>query len=346
MPDDPPPDGGRALSLNDAYALAARLYETGDLAAAGQVTASILAARPDLPEVHHLDGLIRLNAGRPQEAAVCFETALRGRRTTNTLNALAGALQQCGRIAEAVELIRETAASEPELSSCRFNLGVLLQAAGRDGEALDAYLAAGRLGGADGFSTAARRRYELGDTAGAMRAFEAACVLQPNRAEAMTGLGLCRTAFGRRVEALRLHERALIVDPLRLEDVIHGWDNVRCRLLFAAQQPWSDRAATALTAASDRSDWRLLSSLLYRDLYRPLTDAARIAGETVLDRRPPPAHRLSFGPSAQPSDRPGDPVAVRRPRPGPFRGPRLFPQGRRSAGRLRRPPSRRLRMRP
>lgn len=279
------PNAAATLTLTDAYALAVRFYESGDLPASQQVTERILAARPDLSEARHLDGLIQLRAGRPAAAVACFEAALRGRRTANTLNALASALQQCGRVDEAVEAQREASTLEPDTALWRFNLGVLLQAAGRHNEAVDAYLAAGRLGSPSGFDTVGQRRLELGDMAGATRAFEATCALDPARTEAMTGLGLCRFALGRRTEALRLHERALTVDPFRLYDLVHGCDQTRCRLLFKAQADWVARASAALPSAAERTDWRLLSSLLYRDLYRPLTDDARDAAASVLDRR-------------------------------------------------------------
>lgn len=279
------PNAAATLTLADAYALAVRYYESGDLPAAQQVTERILAVRPDLSEARHLDGLIQLRAGRPAAAVACFEAALRGRRTANTLNALASVLQQCGRLGEAVEAQQEAIALEPDAALWRFNLGVLLQSAGRDDEAAAAYLAAGRLGSSDGFNAVGRRRYELGDADGAMRAFEATCALDPARPEAMTGLGLCRTAFGRRTEALRLHERALAVDPLRLDDLVHGCDQTRCRLLFGVQTDWVARTSAILPLAAERAEWRLLSSLLYRDLYRPLTDAARDAAACVLDRR-------------------------------------------------------------
>ncbi|WP_109117462.1 glycosyltransferase [Azospirillum sp. TSO22-1] len=290
MPADDTPAGspsavGAVTTLPEAYALAARQLEAGDLALAAHVVGCILAVRPEMPEALHLDGLIRLRSGRPAEAVERFAAALAGRRSPVILSSLGSALQLCGRLDEAVAVQAEAVALEPAAPTWRRNLAVLLQAAGRDGEAEAALRAAAGLGDAEALYMLGRRRFEHADAEGAARAFAAACAVRPDHAEAMTGLGLCRAGAERRGEALALHARALALDPGRLEDAVHGLDVARTGMRFDAIEPWRGRLADTLPRAFGRAHWHLLSSVLYRDLYRPLPEALRTRTEAALTER-------------------------------------------------------------
>lgn len=308
MPADGAPTGGSpaatpvadgpVATLPEAYALAVRQLEAGDLAAAAHVVGCILAVRPEMPEALHLDGMIRLRSGRPAEAAERFTASLRNRRSPLVLSSLGSALQLCGRLDEAVAVQAEAAALEPASPLWRRNLAVLLQAAGREAEAEASLRAGGGLGDAEALYMMGRRRFERGDAEGAARAFAAACSVRPDHAEAMTGLGLCRSGAERRDEALALHARALAVDPGRLEDAVHGLDAARTGLRFDLIEPWRARLADTLPQAFGRAHWHLLSSVLYRDLYRPLPAALRERTETVL------AERLQALAAAAPVPRP------------------------------------------
>lgn len=285
-------------TLPEAYALAVRQLDAGDLAGAAHVVGCILAVRPDMPEALHLDGLIRLRAGRPAEAIACFTAALANRRSPAVLSSLGSAFQLCGRLDEAIAVQGEAVALEPGAPLWRRNLAVLLQSAGRGAEAEEALRAAGALGDAEALYMMGYRRFERGDLEGAARAFAAVCAVQPNHTEAMTGLGLCRSGTERRDEALGLHARALVVDPGRLEDAVHGLDAVRTGMRFDLMEPWRERLAATLPRAFGRAHWQLLSSVLYRDLYRPLPEALRVRTETAL------AERLGVFAAAAPQPRP------------------------------------------
>lgn len=291
-------DSAGTVTIPQAYAMATERFGAGDLTAAEHIVGRIIAARPDIPEAHHLAGMIRLRAGRADEAAESFSSALRGGRTPARLAALSDALRILGRFEEAAAALREAAAAEPTNATVSLGLGFLLQDMGRTEEAMSAFRVAAELGDARAWYALGLRRHTLGDAAGAATAFRKAQATAPDQPEALTGLGQSLVALGRGAEALVLHARALQLNPDRLEDALHGADLTRVGQDFARIEIWREKLAETTLRAVETAEWRLLSSVLYRDLYRPLPSDVRIAAERALSRRasssvvppaPPPA---------------------------------------------------------
>jgi tetratricopeptide (TPR) repeat protein len=156
----------RALGLasEDAdvhVALGRALRQAGELERAQAALARALVLDPDHGDAHQLLGLTLQAAGRPEEAARHLDR-LRWRSSSVTrdpwlfeVQRLAGSAPilvsrarvflRAGRIATAIELLEQTAASFPERGEVQRLLGDAYHAAGRSQEAVDAWQVATRI---------------------------------------------------------------------------------------------------------------------------------------------------------------------------------------------------------
>lgn len=303
MPDaDDAPAAG--LSIVDAYNLAAGTYHSGNVAAAITLCETIRRQVPDHPDTTHLLGVILLQLGRPVEAESLIAAALRRKRTPTMLANHAAALSMLGRSAEALEAHRAAIAAEPGNANWHYGLATTLNQLGRTGEALEAYAAAVAAAPEQVRAHDARGRILFGQRrlAEAEAAFRIACAVEPDRAESMTGLGVTLSHLGRPEEGYAIHRRALRLDPSRLDDAVHSLDFARARLRFDLIEEARADVVCALEKNLSGVEWRLLSSVLYRDLYRPLPDGLRRRTEAELNARlagfaspPPPAVRRKDG---------------------------------------------------
>lgn len=288
---DPTPDGGAGggsvLSLVDAFNLAVRAYGVGDRGAATTLCDSILRAIPQHADTLHLLGLIRLAEGDPAAAAARIGEALRGKQTPTMLANHAAALSMLGRPQAATTALQTAVALEPDNAGWFYNLGVTQQISGRTGEAPGALGRAARIAPDHAATHEARGRalFALNRPVEAAAAFRAALTSDPTRIEAITGLGVALTHAGHPDPAYEQHRRAGLLDPRRLEDAVHALDHDRASLRFDRLEDSRDRLAEALRSNGAQADWRLLASILYRDLYRPLPADLRLHARTLLDAR-------------------------------------------------------------
>lgn len=290
-PPSPPPGTApgteTVLTLTDAYNLAVQAFRANDTAAAYALCEGILRTRPEHPDTLHLLGAVHLGRGDHAAAEPLLAAALRHKPSPATLNNHAVALLGLGRVRDALEAQRKAAALEPGNPHWHHNAGITLQTLGRVDEALAAHRAA--VAADPAFATAHNTRgrllFALGRAGEAAPALRAACAVDPAFTEAMTALGVTLSALDRPDEAAAVHARALRLDPGRLEDAVHALDHARCGMRFDLMEEARAGLAGALERSLARADWRLLASILYRDLYRPLPEPLRTRAAAALDTR-------------------------------------------------------------
>jgi tetratricopeptide (TPR) repeat protein len=136
-------------------------------------------------------------------------------RRAITENNLGAALQEEGRLADAIERYRRALALDADSTPARNNLGTALRAAGRIDEAIAVY---GEALTRDG--DAARVQFNLGnarmaarDVAGAVAAFRAAVAADPQYGEAFNNLGEALAAAGDGNAAIEAFRRAVQLQP-------------------------------------------------------------------------------------------------------------------------------------
>jgi Flp pilus assembly protein TadD len=104
-----------------------------------------LRTAPDVPEAHHLLGMIALQDAHYDEAVVHLEAALRGAPASpDLLTNLGVALAKVGREAEARERLEAALLEDPEHPEAHSALGTLLARAGRSEDAIEHHRAAVR----------------------------------------------------------------------------------------------------------------------------------------------------------------------------------------------------------
>ncbi len=94
----------------------------------------------DSAELQFNLGAVRLRLGRPLDAIICFQTALRKDPALTMANfAMANAYRQLGQLTEAEASLRQELAINPNCADAAVNLGVVLQEVHRVGEAIGCY---------------------------------------------------------------------------------------------------------------------------------------------------------------------------------------------------------------
>lgn len=265
-------------TVSEAYELALKEYQAGRAAQAEPYVAAILQAVPDLPEALQLMAMIRHAQGRAAEGVPFLERAIAGRRSPSMLANLGALLSAAGRLPEALSAINEALAADPSNGPWHFNRGVILQGLGQQVEAEAAFTAAGEAGMDSGWGALARLRIQRQRPEAAIDPCERYLASRPNDVAALSMLGMALGRSGRRAEALAVHRRALEQDPSSVENAVLALDVTRGVFDFEGQARDQEALVQALRQSNANVDWRLLSSVLYRHLYRRLPrDARRLA---------------------------------------------------------------------
>lgn len=165
------PDGDVAAALGHAraavavvrdspavhYTMAQALERTGDTKGAAVHYRAALALfrtgehgfqRERLSQLRLRLGIVLAANGEFADAITQFEAALQDERSAATLNNLAGAHLQAGHFAEAVPLLEEAVARDPNMSDAFYNLGSVMARLGRWTDAIAAYQRVMKLEGA------------------------------------------------------------------------------------------------------------------------------------------------------------------------------------------------------
>jgi len=128
---------------------------------------------------------------------------------------------QAGRLADAIDLLRQVLAADPSHIAALNNLGVCLRQSGRGAEATEHFrqalaIAPDRPHVWNNLGNALRGAGRLDEAASA---YERCLSLDSNNTEALSNLGTCRKDGGRIDEALALYRRSLATSP---SPVVHG----------------------------------------------------------------------------------------------------------------------------
>jgi Flp pilus assembly protein TadD len=205
-----------AAVLREQFAQALAIHRAGQLREAEQRYRQILAVEPHHDESLHLLGVIACQAGQPAASIELIERAitLRGNVAVYHSN-LALALQQLGRLDDAVRHFERTVALQPDYAAGYANLATLHLLQGRaDAAAAQAERAlALQPDHAEACYSLAAARARQGRLAEAVAGFERVSALRPDYADAYYSLGVVLQQANRSVEAIRHLDRAVALKP-------------------------------------------------------------------------------------------------------------------------------------
>jgi tetratricopeptide (TPR) repeat protein len=168
-------------------------FVAGDLAGCTDICEEILARDPNHGGAAHLIGRLATRAGNPELAVSYFRQAAAAEPTeTRHLFALAAALRQLNRNAEAIAALRTTLTLNPDFHAAHYNLANALK--------------------------------DEGDVAAALPHYQAAVEIAPNNADYLGNLAAAHRALEQMDEALRTIDLAIAVKP---SDGILRWNRAQ-----------------------------------------------------------------------------------------------------------------------
>jgi Flp pilus assembly protein TadD len=203
-------------SVPQAFDIALRHHQSGNLAEAEQLYRQILTVEPRHVNALHLLGLIAHQFGQTDEAIRCISDALRlAPYFPEAHNNLGVALAAEQRFDEAIAEYQKALQLKPEYAEAHNNLGIALAARGRLDEAIARYREAIRLAPQIaevpnnlGIALAAQGKLEE-----AVASYEAALRLKPDYAEGHNNLGAALGPLGRLEAAEASYRKALQLKP-------------------------------------------------------------------------------------------------------------------------------------
>ncbi len=205
-----------SVTVDAAFALALDHHRAGRAGPAGELYRAILARQPDHPEALLHLGILALDARDPAVAERHFRAALAGQPAwpTGTM-ALAQALVQQHRVAEAIQALDEGLRRSPGDAQLWNHLGMARQHQGDADGAVDAYrraIAAAPEAIAPTFNLAATL-HDLGRVDEAIPAYQALLAHAPDHVDALRNLGSLHRLRGEHDAAITCYRRALVVRP-------------------------------------------------------------------------------------------------------------------------------------
>ncbi len=297
-------------SVEDLFAAAVRLHQSGDLAAAEAAYRDLLRAVPTYaPALSNL-GAVRAKLGDEDEAVRLYQYALAAQpQFPDALYNLGNVHRRAGRLPDAAESFRACCDADPTHPAAQFNLGVVAALLGDFTQAewafrrvteLEpavgrAHLRLGevlhRLGRAEEGVAFLRQYAEAfpddptgafqlalalaasGQAADSVELLQRVLKRSPDDPHAHNALGLAQASLGRQDDAAHHFERAVSLDP----DLAEGWSNLA---VCFAEQGRTDEAVDALRKAlAVRPD----APLIHSNLLLNLNYSSRLTPEQVRD---------------------------------------------------------------
>jgi tetratricopeptide (TPR) repeat protein len=234
----------------EAFALAYKCHQAGDLRQAEQLYQQVLQVEPHHAEAWFLLGEVQQGQAKPAEAALAYREALRLQPEyveahTNLGVTLAeqGKLEEAishlrqalhlrpnfpkahhnlgvalahqGKQEEAAHSLRQALQFKPDYAEAYYNLGNVLMAQKKHTEAVEAFRQALRLrpGYYEVYNNLGLELIELGKVGEAAVVLRQAVRLRPNAAEAHNNLGLALAEQGKFIQAEASYEEALRISP-------------------------------------------------------------------------------------------------------------------------------------
>ncbi|ALG75510.1 hypothetical protein VY88_28250 [Azospirillum thiophilum] len=233
------------MNIQQAFATALGLHQSGKAADAIRLYGEIVAADPQFaPAINNL-GLLHADAGRDTDAVALFRRALSlSPASLNGWTNLGGLFVRLGRTEEAVRAYRASVRLKPDQPAVLNELGINLERLKRADEACDAFARAAALAPddaevANNHGAMLRMAHRLDEAA---VCFRRAIALNPQHGGAYSNLGSTVKEKGVLWEALRAFRRATRLDPdfagahwneslvrLLLGDFVRGWQGYEWR---------------------------------------------------------------------------------------------------------------------
>ncbi len=220
---------GRAAALDGANSiplvwigLAELELRAQDYPAALAVSKDMQARFPGNAMAFELEAAAHRARGAPDKALLAMEQAVRAEGTTKRINLFAHSLVAAGQTDRAVLVLRDWLAAQPEDATSWSTLGMLLQQAGRDAEAIAAYEKALEVTSDNPLvlNNVAWLYHQKGDPRAlehAKRGYEIA----PERAEIVDTYGWILLQQGQKQAGLQILQQALVAAPRNPEIALH-----------------------------------------------------------------------------------------------------------------------------
>ena len=206
-------DPKRLVEIEQMLARGNDALRAGRAQEAADTYRAIIKKRPDTEDAYRKLALIYWRSGRPSDAIGTLELALRNGVTQSEVRIRLGQyLAEAGQPAKAVELLKETAGSDPD---ALIALGNAYTLAGRlkDATAIFQRLIDADPSNALAYENLGMAQLQAKDSKAAETSLRRAIALDPSLAGAYTALGVVLATTGRSSEAIDAWKRALALDP-------------------------------------------------------------------------------------------------------------------------------------
>ncbi len=206
----------RAVSADEAIAIAIVLQKNGRLEDAADVYQKVAAVAPDHPVALHYAGVLAHQQGRSEEAIALIRRSLEVDPGQADWHSNLGiVLKAVGRVDDAIFAYRQAIAIEPGHAKAHNNLAVALRSRGSCDEAEIEYRTAIRLDAdyGEAYHNLGTLLAGRGRVPEAVTCFNKALVLSPETKETRRLLALAYCALGERHKAVDIYERWLKEEP-------------------------------------------------------------------------------------------------------------------------------------
>jgi predicted TPR repeat methyltransferase len=210
------PSSDRALTLDEAIAVAVALQQAEQWAAAEDIYRRILEVAPNHADALHFSGVLAQQRGQTEDAVALIERSLDLEpERADWYSNLGIVLQDQLRLDDAIAAYRRAIALDPTHANAHSNLGVVLRATGKVAEAETAYRAAIRID-----PSHSDAYHNLGVLLNAQKrpreaalCFSKVITLRPKDPEARRLLALAHCTLGEVDQAVTIFEEWLEDDP-------------------------------------------------------------------------------------------------------------------------------------
>ena len=212
-PSDTP---ARALTLEEAIALAIVLQKNEQLVEAQELYRRVLEIAPNHAHALHYAGVLAHQQGRSDEAAALIEQSLAiAPDRADCYSNLGIVFQSAGKLERAIDACRRAIAIDPRHANAHSNLGVLLRATGKPSEAEAAYRAAIHVDPdhIDAYTNLGILLTGLNRTEEAAACYCRVITLRPKHREARKLLALAHCTLGEIGEAVKIFDDWLEEEP-------------------------------------------------------------------------------------------------------------------------------------
>ena len=238
------------MTLQEAYEIAVRHHEAGQLDEADGLYRQILGHAPNHADSIHLLGVIAGQRGQVDEGIELIRRAISIEPSPQYMSNLGGLLARRGKLDEAIALYRHALSMRPDFVEARGNLASALTDNGMVAESLEEYrrVVAEKPDWPDGFHGLGTALMADGKLDEAISYFRRAIELRPNYVEALTNLSNALRLKGQSIEAIDAARRAVAHRP----DFVIAWHNLGTALHDTGQiEPAIDAYRRALAIQPD-----------------------------------------------------------------------------------------------